>query len=138
MSGAAAQPRRLAILAVLARAGKRGASRERLLALLWPDSSEEAGRNTLNHALYTLRRDLGSAEAISGVRELRLEPLVIDSDVNQFEEMSAAGNLEGAIAVYTGPFLDGFRLPGNPEFDRWVETERKSLGPDILHVLERA
>ena len=137
VSGAAAQPRRLAILAVLARAGKRGASRERLLALLWPDSSEEAGRNTLNHALYTLRRDLGSAEAISGVRELRLEPLVIDSDVNQFEEMCAAGNLEGAIAVYTGPFLDGFRLPGNPEFDRWVETERDDLARRHAEVLER-
>ena len=33
LSGAAAQPRRLAILAVLTRAGNRGASRERLLAL---------------------------------------------------------------------------------------------------------
>jgi DNA-binding SARP family transcriptional activator/tetratricopeptide (TPR) repeat protein len=137
VSGAAAQPRRLAILAVLARAGKRGASRERLLALLWPDSSEEAGRNTLNHALYTLRRDLGSAEAISGVRELRLEPLVIDSDVNQFEEMCAAGNLEGALALYTGPFLDGFRLPGNPEFDRWVEAERDVLARRHAEVLER-
>ena len=137
MSGAAAQPRRLAILAVLARVGKRGASRERLLALLWPDSSEEAGRNTLNHALYSLRRDLGSAEAISGVRELRLEPLVIDSDVNQFEEMCAAGDLEGAVAVYTGPFLDGFRLPGNPEFDRWVETERDVLARRHAEALER-
>ena len=64
VAGAAAQPRRLAILAVLARAGQRGASRERLLALLWPDSNEEASRNTLNHALYTLRRDLASTVEI--------------------------------------------------------------------------
>ena len=137
VSGAAAQPRRLAILAVLARAGKRGASRERLLALLWPDSSEEASRNTLNHALYTLRRDLGSSNAISGVRELRLDPMVIDSDVGQFEELYAAGNLAEAVSVYTGPFLDGFRLPGNPEFDRWVEAERDALARRHAEALER-
>ena len=71
VTGAAAQPRRLAILAVLARAGQRGVSRERVLALLWPDANEDASRNVLNHALYTLRRDLGSADAISGVRDAR-------------------------------------------------------------------
>jgi DNA-binding SARP family transcriptional activator len=141
VAGAAAQPRRLAILAILARAGQRGASRERLLAMLWPDANEEASRNTLNHALYTLRRDLGSPDAIAGVRELRLEPSIIDSDVNQFEELSAEGNLEAAVAQYGGPFLDGFRLPGSPEFDRWVESERDALAQrhaDALDKLARA
>jgi DNA-binding SARP family transcriptional activator len=137
VSGAAAQPRRLAILAILARAGKRGASRERLLAMLWPDATEEASRNTLNHALYTLRRDLGNAEAITGVRELRLEPSIIDSDVNQFEELAAEGNLEAAVAQYGGPFLDGFRLPGSPEFDRWVESERESIAQRHAEALEK-
>jgi DNA-binding SARP family transcriptional activator len=137
VSGAAAQPRRLAILAILARAGKRGASRERLLAMLWPDANEEASRNTLNHALSTLRRDLGNAEAISGVRELRLEPSIIDSDVNQFEELAAEGNLEAAVAQYGGPFLDGFRLPGSPEFDRWVESERESIAQRHAEALEK-
>jgi DNA-binding SARP family transcriptional activator len=137
VSGAAAQPRRLAILAVLARAGKRGASRERLLALLWPDASEDASRNVLNHALYTLRRDLGSTDAISGVRELRLEPSLIESDVAEFEEMVATGELERAVGVYTGPFLDGFRLPGSPEFERWVEGERDALAHRHADALER-
>ena len=137
VSGAAAQPRRLAILAVLARAGARGASRERLLALLWPDANEEATRSVLNHALYTLRRDLGSADAIAGVRELRLEPSIVESDVAEFEELVASGTLERAVAVYTGPFLDGFRLPGNPEFERWVETERDALSHRYADVLER-
>ena len=137
VAGAAAQPRRLAILAILARAGKRGASRERLLAMLWPDANEEASRNTLNHALYTLRRDLGSPDAIAGVRELRLEPSIIDSDVNQFEELVAEGNLETAVAQYGGPFLDGFRLPGSPEFDRWVESERDALAQRHAEALDK-
>jgi hypothetical protein len=42
--------------------GRPTTSRERLLALLWPDATEEASRNVLNHALNTLRRDLGDLE----------------------------------------------------------------------------
>ena len=38
LSGAAAQPRRMAILAMLARAGQRGITREKVLSLLWPDA----------------------------------------------------------------------------------------------------
>lgn len=39
--------------------------------------------------------------------------------------------------MYGGPFLDGFRLPGAPEFDRWVEDERGSLAQRHVEVLER-
>ena len=137
LSGAAAQPRRLAILAVLTRAGNRGASRERLLALLWPDASEEATRSMLNQAIYMLRRDLGSADAISGVRELRLEPSVIESDVAEFEDRCSSGDLEGAASLYAGPFLDGFRLAGAPEFERWAETERELLTRRYADALEQ-
>jgi hypothetical protein len=137
VSGAAAQPRRLAILAVLARAGKRGASRERLLALLWPDSSEEAGRNTLNHALYTLRRDLGSAEAISGVRELaaraagdRQRRESVRGDVRRRQSRGGDRRLHRAVPRWVP-------VAGNPEFDRWVETERDDLARRHAEVLER-
>ena len=51
-------PRRLALLAVLAAAGPRGASRERLLGILWPDGEEERGRHALVQTVYSLRRDL--------------------------------------------------------------------------------
>ena len=137
LAGAAAQPRRLAILAVLTRAGSRGASRERLLALLWPDASEEATRSMLNQAIYMLRRDLGSADAISGVRELRLESSVIESDVAEFEDRCSSGDLEGAVKLYAGPFLDGFRLAGAPEFERWAETERELLARRYAYALEQ-
>ncbi|HKH91466.1 MAG TPA: hypothetical protein VKA54_06670, partial [Gemmatimonadaceae bacterium] len=59
LSGAVAQPRRMAVLAVLARAGDRGMARERLVALLWPDADEDRARNNLAQALYALRRDMG-------------------------------------------------------------------------------
>ncbi len=136
LAGAAAQPRRLAVLAVLARAGERGVTRDKLLALLWPDSPEEAGRRALAQALYALRRDLGCEEPFLGVKDLRLNPEVIGSDVGDFESPFAAANPERAAAVYAGPFLDGFRVPGLDDFDRWIETERAALALRHAEALE--
>ncbi|HEX6750309.1 MAG TPA: BTAD domain-containing putative transcriptional regulator [Longimicrobium sp.] len=136
LAGAAAQPRRLAVLAVLARAGERGVTRDKLLALLWPDSPDEAGRRALAQALYALRRDLGGEEPFLGVKDLRLNPEVIGSDVGDFESALAAADPERAAAVYAGPFLDGFRVPGLDDFDRWIETERAALALRHAEALE--
>lgn len=136
LSGAAQQPRRLAILALLARAGSRGVSRDHVLAMLWPDADEDRARRTLNQALYALRRDLGSEDAIGGTRDLRIDPLLVDSDVRQFDEARAAGRLEVAAELWRGPFLHGFNLPGVPEFERWMEQERATLTHDYAEVLE--
>ena len=71
LTGAALQPRRLAILALIARAGERGMSREKVLALLWPDSDDERGSRALAQALYALRKDPETGEIIAGAKELR-------------------------------------------------------------------
>jgi DNA-binding SARP family transcriptional activator/tetratricopeptide (TPR) repeat protein len=135
LTGAAKQPKRLALLAMLARAGSRGVSRDRLLLMLWPDADEERARRGLNQALYALRQDLGEA-AIAGSVDLRLDPALITSDVQELEDARAAGRLEAAAAAWRGPFLDGFNLPGLPEFERWAETERSALAHDYAELLE--
>jgi DNA-binding SARP family transcriptional activator/tetratricopeptide (TPR) repeat protein len=136
LTGAAQQPRRQAILALLARAGDRGVSRDQLLAILWPDADEERARRGLNQALYALRQDLGSEDAITGNRDLRLDPALVDSDVRLFGEERAAGRFEAAAELWGGPFLRGFNLPGVPEFERWVDTERAALTHDYADLLE--
>jgi DNA-binding SARP family transcriptional activator/Tol biopolymer transport system component len=137
LAGAAAQPRRLALLAVLAAAGERGVSREKLMALLWPDTEEERARKGLNQALYALRQDLGSDEAIAGARDLRLDTEVVACDVVRFRQALARGEPERAIDEYAGPFLDGFHLAGAPEFERWADTERSALAREHATALER-
>jgi DNA-binding SARP family transcriptional activator len=137
LAGAAAQPRRLAILGLLARAGDRGMTRDKLMALLWPDADEERGRKALTQALYALRQDFGAEEAVTGVKDLRLNPELVQSDVGEFTEALAHGQLERAVACYGGPFLDGFHLPGADEFERWVETEQSALSHDYGEVLRR-
>ena len=106
--GAAAQPRRLAILALLARAGDRGLSREKVIGFLWPDSDEERARRLLSQAVYMLRRDLGSEDAIVGVRDLRIGSDVLTSDVAEFEQALGARDYDRAAAPgRTNPSRNG-------------------------------
>jgi DNA-binding SARP family transcriptional activator len=135
LAGAAKQPKRLALLALLARAGSKGVSRDRLLLMLWPDADEERARRGLNQALYALRQDLGES-AIAGSNDLRLDPDHVSSDVQQFAAARADGRPEAAAALWGGAFLDGFALPGFPEFERWAETERQALSHDYAGLLE--
>jgi DNA-binding SARP family transcriptional activator/TolB-like protein len=138
LGGNAQQPRRLAVLAVLARAGDRGVSRDRLAGLLWGEMEEERARRSLNQALYALRQELGSEEAILGTRDLRLNPELIEVDLAAFETARASGAFEEAARLYAGPFLGDFHLSGAPEFARWAEEERDGIAADYRSLLEAA
>ncbi len=137
VAGAASQPRRLALLAMLACAGDRGLTRDKLIAFFWPDADEERARRGLSQAIYALRQDLGSEEALVGTKDLRLDPGLIASDVAEFEAAIAGSDWERAAARYGGPFLDGFHLPNSPEFERWSEEQRTAFARQYTDVLER-
>jgi DNA-binding SARP family transcriptional activator len=125
----------MAILALLARAGDRGVSREKLRALLWPESDDDRGSRTLSQALYALKKELAD-DAITGAKDLRLDPALVTSDVAEFTAAIARGDDVRAAEVYAGPFLDGFHVPGAEEFARWVDRERGSLAQEYARVLE--
>jgi DNA-binding SARP family transcriptional activator len=135
-TGPAAQRRRLALLAIVAAAGRRGVSRDKLLSILWPDSDPEAGRHSLYQALHAIRRSLGSDEVFLGSTTLQLNADLIGSDVAEFEEAVEQGAHEGAARLYRGPFLDGFRLENAPEFEQWQDTERLRHAREHATVLE--
>jgi serine/threonine-protein kinase len=136
LGGNAQQPRRLALLAVLARAGDLGVSRDRLATLLWGDVEPDRARRSLNQALYAIRQDLGSEAAVLGTRDLRLNLDLVEVDVVGFETASAAGALEEAARLYGGPFLGDFHLPGVRDFALWAEEERDRLAVDYRGILE--
>ncbi|PYO86576.1 MAG: hypothetical protein DMD66_13225, partial [Gemmatimonadetes bacterium] len=96
VTGAATQRKTLALLALLAAAGKNGLSRDKLIAYLWPETDTEHGRNLLNQACYALRRDLREREALLGTSELRLNPNVVRSDLEAFEAALQRGDAEAA------------------------------------------
>src|SRR5437773_5490196 len=83
-TGAAAQRKTLALLALLAAVGEKGMSRDKLIGLLWPESDADHGLNILNQACYALQRDLEAHDLVLGVTALRLNPLLLSSDLQAF------------------------------------------------------
>lgn len=135
-TGPASQRRRLAVLAVIAAAGRRGVSRDRLVDLLWPDRAPDAGRHSLYQTLHVLRRALGGDDLLLGTTTLQLNPAMMSSDVADFEEAVSRGALERAVGLYAGPFLDGFRLEDARDFDQWAEGERLRHAREVASALE--
>ncbi len=117
----------LAVLALLAGTGDLGITRDKLAAYLWPDGEPEKVRGALKQTVYMLRQEIGEPDLILGTSELRLNPEVIDVDLWAFERAYAAGNPEQAVALYRGPFLDGFHINDAPEFEHWVDSQRDRL-----------
>jgi len=137
VSGALAQPRRLAVLALLARAGPAGIPRDRIVATLWPDMEDERGRHTFAQTLYAIRREVGNDDFIEGMRELRLNTELVSVDVTEFEAAIGTRDLERAAKAYGGPFLDGFHIPGADEFERWADRERAAVNRIYTNLLEQ-
>ena len=136
-TGPAAQRRRLALLAVIASAGRRGVGRDRLLALLWPGSEAEAARHSLYQALHAIRRSLGGDDVFLGSATLQLNPERMTSDVAEFLDAVEEGAHERAVRLYRGPFLDGFRLDQAPEFEEWQDAERVRHAREFAAALEQ-
>ena len=94
-----AQRRALALLAVLACAGSRGVSRDRLMLLLWPESDTERARGSLKQLLYALRKQLGDPPAVTGTVDLQLNSDAVASDVADFRAALASGNDSATSAL---------------------------------------
>ena len=135
-AGPASQRRRLAVLALVAAAGPRGISREKLCRILWPDSEAQAARHALDQSLHAIRRSVGSDEIFQGTSALRLNGEFVSSDVADFDEAVARGAHERAARAYQGAFLDGFHVPGADEFEAWAEAERARRAREYASALE--
>ena len=127
IAGAVTQRRVLALLAVLAVAGDRGVTRDKLLALLWPEADAERARHSLTQAVYSARRALGIEDLFLPGSDLRLNPERVRSDVQELEAAVESGDLERAARLYQGPFADGFFLAGSAEFEQWSSMQRARL-----------
>ncbi len=136
LAGPAAQRHRLALLALLALAPAPGMSRDKLMAYLWPESDNERARHLLKQAVYVLRGTLGADAIATAGDELRLKPTIVRVDVDEFDSALRSGDLERAVALYRGPFLDGFFLGAAPDFERWAEQERERLAGAYARSLE--
>ncbi len=136
LTGPAGQRRLLAILTILASVGDRGMSRDKLLGLLWSEGEPDKSRHALTQSLYHIRKALGVERIFLSGADLRVDPAAMTSDVGDFQLALAQGRLADAVSVYRGPFLDGFYLNGDPDFEFWAATERDRLSRAFAQSLE--
>ena len=130
-----APPRRLALLALVATAGRKGISRDRVLALFWPEAPEEKARHSLSQTLYSLRKELGCAPITEGT-DLLLDPAIATADISEFLAAADRRDVATMGRLYTGPFLDGFHLAGSVEFEEWADEQRTRLRDLALKAIE--
>ncbi|HET8625149.1 MAG TPA: BTAD domain-containing putative transcriptional regulator [Gemmatimonadales bacterium] len=126
---AAAQPKRLAVLAYLALMSERGpVRRDMLLALFWPELGDDEARRALRQALHYLRRVLGDDVLIGAGEELSVNGERLRCDAVEFERLVGAGEPMRALSLYEGDFLAGFHVPEvSAEFEEWVDRTRARL-----------
>jgi DNA-binding SARP family transcriptional activator/membrane-associated phospholipid phosphatase len=132
VSALAKQPRRAALLTFLA--VERDASRERVMALLWPEAAPERGRHSLNQGIYYLRRLIGSDWV-----ELQGDRVVVASwvttDVQELERAAAADAHDVVLRLYGGPLLAGTGISATADFGIWADARSASI--DRMHRRSR-
>jgi len=142
LGGAAGQRRLLALLAILSAAGDSGMSRDRLVALLWPEGDVEKARHALTQSLYHARRTLREETLfLSSGDQLRINPAALASDIMDLEQALATGDSVRAAELYGGPFLDDFFVPGAGDLDQWrlgTSQRLRERMADVFDGLARA
>ncbi len=139
VTGVLAQPKRLALLAFLATARPVGfQSRDRVLALFWPESDTAKARNSLRQALHQLRRALGDEAIVTrGEKDVGVASALVECDAAQFDAAIAERRDADALALYLGDFLPGLYVQDGDEANRWIDDERIRRKRDASEAARR-
>jgi DNA-binding SARP family transcriptional activator len=114
--------------------------RSTLIDLFWAKMSETNGKNNLRVTLSYLRKKLGNyltidRNTVSFNQEM---PYWLDVTALKTHLRATPKNidiLEEAVSLYRGPFLEGFHLSRETDFEEWVLTERRNLHNTIVDAL---
>lgn len=124
LGGITSQPVRASLLVYLA--VEREATRDAVLACLWPEHEPALARHALSQTLYQLRQDLGNEWIDARGTYLEAGP-GLSVDALRFAEAIEGERYEDAIAAYHGPFLEGCHLAAVSAFQHWVDRHRSRL-----------
>ncbi len=116
----------VALLALLCDARGRPVARTKLTTMLWSDSRDRAARHSLNQALYTLRRLLGSAGIATTESSIQLTA-EIDADFVELEKALARGEDGRIDSLARGPFLESYEFSDALAFVQWREQKAATL-----------
>ncbi|NIO70637.1 MAG: transcriptional regulator, partial [Anaerolineae bacterium] len=140
-----------ALLAYLAVETEQPHRREKLAGLLWPDWPERSARANLRQALANLRQVIGDHQATPPFLHISRQTVQFNSasdawiDVAAFTDLLQAKGLsqqtirqlEQAVELYRGDFLEGFSIGDSPAFEEWVLLNRERLHRLVMEALHR-
>lgn len=122
-------------------------SREKLVALFWPESPPSLGFAALRNTLTRLRSALRPLEPLradhDGVMAVA-DGTVVAVDLRQVEaalRMCQAGlpdvaTLQAAVNAYRADFLEGFSLVDAPAFNDWATVQRERWHHRLSQILD--
>lgn len=144
-----------ALLAYLVVEAGRVHQRAHLAGLLWPDWPESQARTYLRQALSNLQRTLSSAATLpfclTTRHTIQLNPdndtwvdvtflsdtlSTLPSPGKQIDDPTEQSQLEKAVALYQGGFLEGFFLPGCAAFEEWQLLTAEQLRRQVVAGLD--
>lgn len=146
-----------ALLAYLTFYPDRQLTRDNLAALFWPDQSSGAARNNLRQTLHQIRKAtdgpddpplLVTSRTTVGIHPdcpLSLDAHTLLAPLDECEGPDrpetctrCLGPLEERVALYRGPFLADWEVPGAMEdFEEWLEATREQLHRQAQALLGR-
>ncbi|MBU1661813.1 MAG: tetratricopeptide repeat protein [Chloroflexi bacterium] len=154
-----------ALLAYLALESSFPQQRTRLAGLLWSDMPEERALHNLRQALSGLRKTLRDDGNTTPILLIQRDTVQINPesdlwlDVTAFEQKLSAAlrhyqhcpgdgrtdrwtdcrlnlrQLQQAVNLFRGPFLDQMYLNGSPLFDEWASLKREALNQRMIEAL---
>jgi len=127
--------KQLALFTLLVRRPGQPQSRDALIELLWSDGSAVRGRHSLSQSVSLVNKSLHcEAIAAQSKDEVMLRDGLVWADVAEFERCAAQRRQGDARDLWRGNLLEGIWFPRAPNFERWLEAERRRL----LETMRRA
>jgi predicted ATPase/DNA-binding SARP family transcriptional activator len=141
-----------ALLAYLTVEADRAHRREKLAGMLWPESTEQVARAYLRRLLVNIRRVIGDYQAqpppLHIIRQTIQFNVLSDAwvDVSTFltlvktrksTDQEIIQQLEEAVDLYRGGFLESFSLAGCPAFEEWALLNREHFHRLVMDALRR-
>ncbi|MBX3011505.1 MAG: tetratricopeptide repeat protein [Caldilineaceae bacterium] len=118
-------------------------ARDLLAELLWPDMANAQARKNLRDGLLQARAAVGDWVIADAQRIRFAHERVYAIDVLQFTEAVAQGRREAdwhqvqaALQLYQGDFLQGFHVRKAAPFEEWVTQKREELYTQQIDALE--
>ena len=139
-----------ALLAYLAVEADRPHRRESLASLLWPDYTDRSASSNFRDILSNLRsvlRDRQESSPFLLISDdtvqfntkscLRVDVRTFEADVAAPASSVTVEQLQQAVSLYRGPFLEGFSPKDTAPFEEWAAMTRDRLARLMSSALQR-